>query len=230
VSVKVTVGNLEAVWIAAPTLKRSSVVLTDRGSLSLGPTGLTGLTVLVLDPQGVAVSDVSTLPEGIYTVVFRLRDHADLSVAVAVWRGRVATVATPEQAAFTRIALGSLEPGSAGHAFQGNLSAATALGLNDLDCRDFTSQSEAQAYFDARGGSPSNNVDALDWNRNGIPCEVNETWALRSPRLPSPATGPAPAAPNTSPSPPSSPSTGMCWVNGYRRQDGTYVQGYWRRC
>ena len=27
-----------------------------------------------------------------------------------------------------------------------------------------------------------------------------------------------------------STSTHMCWVNGYRRSNGTYVSGYWRRC
>ena len=39
-------------------------------------------------------------------------------------------------------------------------------------CKDFASQAEAQAYFDAHGGSPVNNVDNLDHNRNGIACEV----------------------------------------------------------
>ncbi len=39
-------------------------------------------------------------------------------------------------------------------------------------CKDFASQAEAQAYFEAHGGSPVNNVDNLDRNRNGIACEV----------------------------------------------------------
>ncbi len=39
-------------------------------------------------------------------------------------------------------------------------------------CKDFASQAEAQAYFVAHGGSPVNNVDNLDRNRNGIACEV----------------------------------------------------------
>ncbi|WP_202948490.1 thermonuclease family protein [Nitrolancea hollandica] len=32
----------------------------------------------------------------------------------------------------------------------------------DMDCKDFASQAEAHAYFNARGGSASNNVDRLD--------------------------------------------------------------------
>ncbi len=39
-------------------------------------------------------------------------------------------------------------------------------------CKDFASQAEAQAYFEARGGNAQNNVDNLDHNHNGIACEV----------------------------------------------------------
>ena len=39
-------------------------------------------------------------------------------------------------------------------------------------CKDFASQAEAQAYFEAHGGSPEHNVDNLDRNHNGIACEV----------------------------------------------------------
>ncbi|WP_221091562.1 hypothetical protein [Deinococcus aquaedulcis] len=39
-------------------------------------------------------------------------------------------------------------------------------------------------------------------------------------------TAPVPVAtPSAAPS-----SSGMCWVNGYRRSNGTYVSGYYRRC
>ena len=41
----------------------------------------------------------------------------------------------------------------------------------DKDCSDFASHEEAQAYFISKGGSPSNNVDRLDRNRDGIACE-----------------------------------------------------------
>jgi endonuclease YncB( thermonuclease family) len=42
----------------------------------------------------------------------------------------------------------------------------------DKDCADFASQEEAQGYFDARGGSATNNVDGLDGNdHDGIVCE-----------------------------------------------------------
>jgi len=43
----------------------------------------------------------------------------------------------------------------------------------DYDCPDFATQTEAQDYFDSQGGSPSNNVDRLDRDRDGIACEDN---------------------------------------------------------
>ncbi|MET3901128.1 sugar lactone lactonase YvrE [Devosia sp. UYZn731] len=43
------------------------------------------------------------------------------------------------------------------------------LALADMDCKDFRSQEEAQAYFDAQGpGDP----DGLDRDNDGIACET----------------------------------------------------------
>jgi len=43
----------------------------------------------------------------------------------------------------------------------------------DKDCSDFRTQAAAQAYFDARGGSPTNNVDRLDGaDHDGRVCET----------------------------------------------------------
>jgi hypothetical protein len=53
------------------------------------------------------------------------------------------------------------------------LSAApAALAQADKDCADFSSQGEAQAYFEANGGSPTNNVDNLDADHDGQACEA----------------------------------------------------------
>jgi hypothetical protein len=49
--------------------------------------------------------------------------------------------------------------------------AALAQGA-DKDCVDFSSQAEAQAYFEAHGGSPTNNVDNLDADHDGQACEA----------------------------------------------------------
>jgi Excalibur calcium-binding domain/LPXTG cell wall anchor motif len=47
-----------------------------------------------------------------------------------------------------------------------------ALAQADKDCADFSSQAEAQAYFEANGGSPTNNVDNLDADHDGQACEA----------------------------------------------------------
>ena len=49
---------------------------------------------------------------------------------------------------------------------------ATPAFAQDKDCKDFSSQAAAQAYFEAHGGSPSNNVDNLDADHDGQACEA----------------------------------------------------------
>jgi hypothetical protein len=44
----------------------------------------------------------------------------------------------------------------------------------DYDCYDFATQGAAQAYFEADGGSISNNANGLDQNHNGLACEPGE--------------------------------------------------------
>ncbi len=41
----------------------------------------------------------------------------------------------------------------------------------DKDCKDFKTHAEAQAYFEAGGGSSTNNFDRLDSDGDGIACE-----------------------------------------------------------
>jgi hypothetical protein len=54
----------------------------------------------------------------------------------------------------------------------------------------------------------------LDRDHDGKPCEANDLLN----ELASPYVAPAPA------------TSGKCWVNGYRRKNGTYVNGYYRSC
>jgi hypothetical protein len=41
----------------------------------------------------------------------------------------------------------------------------------DRDCYHFTNQTEAHDYFVSRGGSSENNIDNLDYDRDGTACE-----------------------------------------------------------
>lgn len=58
----------------------------------------------------------------------------------------------------------------------------------------------------------------LDRDHDGKPCEATDI-AIETQTIPT-----------TPPAVPLPPSTGQCYVNGYYRQNGTYVRGYWRRC
>jgi LPXTG-motif cell wall-anchored protein len=69
------------------------------------------------------------------------------------------------------------------------LSATPALAATDKDCKDFSSQAAAQAYFEAHGGSPGNNVDNLDADHDGKACETF-SYSSPSPSL-TPASSPA---------------------------------------
>lgn len=54
----------------------------------------------------------------------------------------------------------------------------------------------------------------LDRDHDGKPCEATDITIEKGSVTP----------------PPTTPSTGMCYVSGYTRKNGTHVSGYWRRC
>lgn len=62
----------------------------------------------------------------------------------------------------------------------------------DKNCDDFNSQAEAQQYFRDNGGSPTNNVDGLDRDNDGVACENKTDYPDSTTDL-RPATGQPPA-------------------------------------
>ena len=76
-----------------------------------------------------------------------------------------------------------------------------AAGVN---CSNFSDQASAQSYFDSRGGSPSNNVEGLDADHDGVAC-----GSLRCPcKAPGAAPTPTPTyqVPTASPTPTITPT------------------------
>src|SRR5690349_22463824 len=77
------------------------------------------------------------------------------------------------------------------------LGVASSAGEADRDCSDFANQAEAQSFFEANGGSATNNFDYLDGDGDGVACED----------LPCPCSagggggGPSPAVPPSESSP-----------------------------
>ena len=68
----------------------------------------------------------------------------------------------------------------------------------DLDCADFSTQADAQAYFVSLGG-PSSDPDQLDGDGDGIACELNPCPCSHTtaPETPTPPAPPAPTPPQT---------------------------------
>jgi LPXTG-motif cell wall-anchored protein len=83
------------------------------------------------------------------------------------------------------------------------LGATPAIAAQDKDCKDFSTQAAAQAFFEAHGGSPSNNVDNLDADHDGKACESLPSGAISG------ATSPAPTGQATAESLPRTGSSGM---------------------
>ncbi|MED4205452.1 LPXTG cell wall anchor domain-containing protein [Neobacillus mesonae] len=60
---------------------------------------------------------------------------------------------------------------------------------SDKNCPDFSTWNEAQTYFEQNGGSPTNNVDDLDRDGDGLACEDlagapdKTTWNWATDRL-----------------------------------------------
>lgn len=64
---------------------------------------------------------------------------------------------------------GGRNGGGGGGRTGGNAGAGDSVA--DRDCADFSSQAEAQTYFDENGGGVGNDVDGLDRNGDGLACE-----------------------------------------------------------
>lgn len=91
----------------------------------------------------------------------------------AARRARVAGVGLWGVRGCARDAAGSRRNGGrrGGGSSRGGGSGGGESSAGDRDCGDFSSQVEAQRYFDRRGGGPGRNVDHLDSDDDGKVCE-----------------------------------------------------------
>lgn len=81
----------------------------------------------------------------------------------------------------------------------GGLTVGTAFAAPDRNCPSFSTQQEAQDYFESIGGSATNNADDLDRDGDGLACDD----------LPSGTSGGGQSDPGTEPTSESNtPSTG----------------------
>ena len=88
-------------------------------------------------------------------------------------RGYATPLTVPPNVEYAKLFIAAARRARA--ASRGLWSPATCRGVNggDRDCGDFRTHAEAQAYFDSKGGSPTNNVDNLDGeDHDGRVCET----------------------------------------------------------
>ena len=115
--------------------------------------------------QGYATA-VSYPPDIKYQDKFRQSEQQARSSNKGLWG--TCNTASPTPKPVTNTTSGTSTGGSTGTT---NTQSNTYSG-GDKDCKDFSTQAEAQAYFNSKGGSASNNVDRLDGNdHDGRVCE-----------------------------------------------------------
>jgi hypothetical protein len=90
---------------------------------------------------------------------------------------------------------------------------------NIYNCADFTSTSDAQSCYDYCISLGKGDVHRLDADDDGLVCEsgmAKTTSKKTYESSDSDSSGSCPA--------------GKCYVNGYRKKSGAYVNGYCRKC
>lgn len=90
---------------------------------------------------------------------------------------------------------------------------------NLYNCADFPTSSEAQSCFDYCKILGKGDVHRLDADDDDIVCESGMA-----------KTGSKKSYDNTSSDSSGSRPPGKCYVNGYRKKSGNYVNGYCRKC
>lgn len=198
----------------------------------VGPTIPTPFTIdnpgnhyfVVLDANAAPVTNIQALPGGTYTMITSGAGRVTQRSTLIVASGGLTRLSVP------RLSPAVVKPGTAqltlpqvsGYVFLLYTSGRTPI----LDVSELRS-----GYYDV--------LSFL----NGVPgpaaylqeLQAGSTTSLQFNGAFSPTTTVAtpvvaPASPPSVTTAPSSGTSGMCYVNGYRRSNGTYVSGYYRRC
>lgn len=176
---------------------------------------------VVLDEQDQPVRDLTTVRNGTYTVITSSYGRATQRQQVKVDASGLKKLTLPRLAAApSKATVGGLVlPTAPGYLFL----VFTASGTLVLDLGDLQPGSyDLFSYRDGKVG-PLAGAQEVKLGQVSRP-QFNAAFVGSS------APTPAVAAPASASPAPASSSGGQCWVNGYRRSNGTYVSGYYRRC
>jgi hypothetical protein len=169
--------------------------------------------VAVQDSLGNVLTDYQGITPGYYVVTFSKGGFQTRISKIIVEANQRVKVSVP------RLIPGTNLLSQASIAFSGNTISLTVVMIN-LSTNIFVTDIAAlqsgmyRIVFLKRGYDP----ESVTVNpRDGIVVVVQTTV-------------PTPIVNTPSASPPNTPASGYCWVNGYTRKDGTRVSGYYRRC
>ena len=87
------------------------------------------------------------------------------------------------------------------------------------NCADFTTTSAAQSCYDYCISQGKGDVHRLDADKDGLACESGTAKTSSKKSIESSGSSSEGSCPS-----------GKCYVNGYRKKSGTYVNGYCRKC
>jgi len=90
---------------------------------------------------------------------------------------------------------------------------------NLYNCADFATTTEAQSCYDYCKSQGNGDIHRLDADIDGIVCESGTAKTSSKKSYSSSDSGSSGSCP-----------AGKCYVNGYRKKSGTYVNGYCRKC
>ncbi|MCD0170912.1 hypothetical protein [Deinococcus sp. 23YEL01] len=170
------------------------------------------------------VKDPSTLPAGTYSMIVsgsgKATQRTTLTVPGSGWTRLMIPRLSTAPARVDRAALQL--PDVPGYVFI----VYTASGQPVLDLGDLL-----PGYYDVRSfwQGEAGPVAFLQELKPGQATRAQFTGTFSRGKASTPAPV-VPIVPTVTPAPAAPGTSGMCWVNGYRRSNGTYVNGYYRRC
>lgn len=183
--------------------------------------------VVVLDSANRPIKDLTSVRDGTYTIVYSAYGRKTQTQQLHVGSEGLRKLTAPRLAAApaSSTAGGLVLPSAPNYIFL----VYTAGGVLVTDISDLRpGYYDVFSYLDGVAGPLAGSQTVI----SGRTAQLQFNGAFTGVAAPSPAPLPVStiSAPAAQPAATPTPSSGQCYVSGYRRSNGTYVSGYYRRC
>lgn len=183
--------------------------------------------IVVLDDTNRPVKDLSSVQEGTYTVVYSAYGRKTQTQQLKIGGEGLRKLTAPRLAAATAssTAGGLVLPTAPNYIFL----VYTAGGVLVTDISDLRpGYYDVFSYLDGAAGPLAGSQTVVSGQTTRL--QFNGTFAGAPTTTPTVIPSSTISVPSYQPAATPSSSGGQCYVNGYRRSNGTYVSGYYRRC